>query len=158
MTETRYRLVFEGLEPKAQLKKLIVFFHRELAISKVDIGKLLKNPPRVLSEFTKQNNAELSRSALEKMGCRTIVEHVLTDQHLPFSLSKRHHKIIRAELSKILRCRANLILFLTSLELATPDSEFPSMMGKYTRNLEDSFRESDTILGIRFGPVRCSIL
>lgn len=148
MNETHFRILFEGLDPRAELQKLVIFFEKELGFSEDQIRDLLTNPPRVLWEVSTHNDGKLIQTVLEKMGCQTYLEAVTGDSTYPFAISTKHHKLINQELSKILRCSANLALFLVHLQGAKHGSILPSMMGPFEKKLAEHFRESDTVVGI----------
>lgn len=148
MSDTRFRLIFEGLDPGAQLRKLVIFFRKELGLSEEKIRSLLTNPPRVLWEVSTTNDGELIQTALEKIGCRTSLEPVKADSSYPFVISKKHHELMNKELSKILRTRANLVLFLAQVVTQEPESVLPSMMGPLENQIGGRFRESDTVIAI----------
>ncbi len=148
MNDTHFRVLLEGLDQHAQLPKLVIFFQKEIGFSEDQIRNLLTNPPRVLWEVSTHNDAQLIQTVLEKMGCQTYLEPVTGNSMYPFAISTRHHKLINRELSKILRCNANLALFLVHVEGARPGSILPSMMGPFEKKLAEHFRESDTVVGI----------
>ncbi len=148
MSDTRFRLIFEELDPGAQLRKLVIFFRKELGLSEEKIRSLLTTPPRVLWEVSTTNDGELIQTALEQIGCRTSLEPVKADPSYPFVISKKHHDLMNQELSKILRTRANLVLFLAQVAPQQPESVLPSMMGPLENQVGGHFRESDTVIGI----------
>ncbi len=148
MNDTRFRLIFEGLDNGAQLKKLVVYFQKELGLSEDAIRNLLTNPPRVLWDVSSRDDAELIEGTLEKMGCRAYSEPVTWNASYPFPIALKHHKIMKQELSKILRVKANLALFLVQVAARNSGAILPSMMGPFRDKLEEHFRESDTVIGI----------
>ena len=148
MNDTHFRVLLEGLDQGAQVRKLVVLFQKEIGFSEDQIRNLLTNPPRVLWEVSTHKDAKLIQTVLEKMGCQTCLEPVMGDSAYPFAISTKHHKLINRELSKILRCSANLALFLVHVEGAKPGSVLPSMMGPFEKKLAEHFRESDTVIGI----------
>lgn len=148
MNDTSYRLVFEGLDQTAQLRKLVVYFQKELGLSEEAIRNLLTAPPRVLIQASDHHNVTLMQEAFRKTGCRTVAEPVVVHPSLPFAISREHYKVMNQELSKILRVRANLALFLCQLSSTVAGTILPSMMGPIMEKLEGAFRESDTLLGI----------
>jgi HD-like signal output (HDOD) protein len=147
MKNTRFRLVFEGLYQSAQPQKIVAYFQKALGLSQDAILHLLSNPPRVLWEVSIKNDAELINDSLSKMGCRTYSEPIITDSY-PFAISAKHHKLMNQELSKILRVKANLALFLVQVSAPETGSIPPSMMGPTRDKFEECFRESDTVIGI----------
>ena len=153
MNDSRFRLIFEGLDENAKLRKLVIFFQKELRLSEDKIRNLLTSPPRILWEVSVYNYGELIQTALEKIGCRTYLEPLVADSSCPFAISKKHHKVINQELTKILRCRATLALFLVQVEAGKPQSILPSMIGPFEEKLVEHFRESDTVIGIDDGRI-----
>lgn len=148
MSDTRFRLIFEELDHRAQARKLVVFFRKELGLSEEKIRSMLTTPPRVLWEISTTNDGKMIQTALEQIGCRTSLEPVKADPSYPFVISKKHHDLMNQELSKILRTRANLVLFLAQVAPQEPESILPSMLGPLEIKIADHFRESDTVIGI----------
>ncbi len=148
MIDSQFHLIFQGLDDNAQLDKLIAFFRKELGLSPDSIQNLLTSPPRILWQISNCNDAEMIQKALKNMGCRTYLEPVIVDPSYPFPISKKHHKAINKELSKILRCKSNLILYLVKVVSNRPPSVPPSMMGPFEDQLAEHFRQSDTVIGI----------
>ena len=102
----------------------------------------------MLWDVSSDQDAALIQGTLEKMGCRAHAEPVMANGTYPFPVSREHHKVMNQELSKILRVRANLALFLVQVSGREPGSVLPSMMGPFRDALEGHFRESDTVIGI----------
>lgn len=148
MNDTRFRLIFKGLEQSAQLQKLVAFFQKELGLSGDRIRNMLTNPPRIIWEVSARNHAELIQNALENLGCHTYLEPVIANLSYPFVISEKHQNVMDRELSKILRCRCNLALFLVQVATNEPQSIIPSMIGPFEKELAEHFRLSDTVLGI----------
>ncbi|MBW2600772.1 MAG: HDOD domain-containing protein [Deltaproteobacteria bacterium] len=148
MNETNLRVIFEGLDQNAQLRKLVLFFQKELGLSEDKIRSLLTSPPRVLWHLSNHNDGKLICEALKKMGCQTYLEPLIAHNSYPFAISQSHHKIIKQELSKVLRVKANLVLFLAQVEPFTPEVVIPSIMGDYEKKFGEYFRESDTVIGL----------
>jgi HD-like signal output (HDOD) protein len=148
MNQMRFRLIFEGLDKGAQLRKLVVYLEKELGLSEDVIRNLLTDPPRVLWEVDSEKEADSIRGTLEKMGCRSYSEPIMGKSAYPFAISKTHHKTMNQELSKILRVRANLALFLVQVSASRPGAILPSMMGPFREKIETHFRESDTVIGV----------
>jgi HD-like signal output (HDOD) protein len=148
MNEMRFRIIFEGLDKGAQLRKLVVYLQKERGLSEDIIRNLLTDPPRVLWEVDSDKEADSIRETLEKMGCRSYSEPIMGTADYPFAISKKDHKTMNQELSKILRVRANLALFLVQVLARTPGTILPSMMGPFREKIEFQFRESDTVIGV----------
>lgn len=148
MSANNYRLIYNGLTPNADLKKVAVYFRKDLGLSPEKIHGVLNSAPRVLRNFDDQHAAELSQSTLAKMGCFTHLEPVITYPFLNFDISQKHDRLIKKELSKVLRCRTSLVMMLIQIETGLPTAELPSMMGDFEDQLIDYFRESDTIISI----------
>ena len=148
MDQSNFRLIFQGVERNDQLKRLLAFFLKELALSEDQIRKLLPNPPRILAEAIPQKDAELIHAALKNMGCRTSLEPVTADPSYPFVISKKHQNIITAELSKILRCSSTLALLVVQVAADRTESLLPSMMGPFQESVAEHLRISDTIIGV----------
>lgn len=148
MNETHFRLVFQGLDKGAELHRLVVYLQKELGLSADAIRNLLTAPPRVLWTVPSETEANAIGRTLQKMGCRTYSEPIMGNGSYPFAISQKHHKIMNQELSKILRVRANLALFLVHIAAKKPGTMLPSMMGPFREKIEAQFRESDTVLGV----------
>lgn len=148
MEEIYFRLLFEGLEEKAKLEKLVVFFHKELGLDNNRIGSLLTTPPRVLWEAAPHKEALASLTALKKLGCRTSLEPVLSNGAYPFVMPERHHKLIKRELSKIIRCRSSMLVFIVHVEPGAERKPIPSLLGPAETEFAEHFRESDTVVGV----------
>jgi putative nucleotidyltransferase with HDIG domain len=148
MNETHFRLVFEGLDKRAELRKIVVYLQKERGLSEDAIRNLLTAPPRVLWAVSNETEAVAIRGTLQHMGCRAYSEPIITNGGYPFAISEKHHKIMNQELSKILRVRANLALFLVHVTAKTPGAMLPSMMGPFTEKIGAQFRESDTVIGV----------
>jgi HD-like signal output (HDOD) protein len=148
MNDSRFRLIFEGLEQSAQVKKLVAFFRKELGMSGDRIRSMLTNPPRVVWEVSTRNRAELIQTALQDLGCHIYLEPVIADSSYPFVISVKHQEVMNRELSKILRCRCNLSVFLVQVTTSESQSILPSMMGPFEKELAEHFRLSDTVVGI----------
>ncbi|MEQ8151958.1 MAG: hypothetical protein ABRQ32_03560, partial [Smithellaceae bacterium] len=148
MSADNYRLVFNGLTPSADLKKLVVYFRKDLGLPPEEISTVINNAPRVLRYFDDQQAAEFSQSVLAKMGCFTCLEPVVTYPYLNFTISQKHDRLVKKELSKVLRCRTSLVMLLVQIEQGLLQTSLPSMMGAFEDQLIDSFRESDTVISI----------
>ena len=148
MNDPRFRLIFKGLKQSAQLRKLVAFFQKELGTSADEIRSMLTNPPRVVWEVSTRNRAELIQNALQDLGCQIYLEPVIADLSYPFVISVKHQEVLNRELSKILRCRCNLCVFLVEVTTGASQSILPSMMGPFQEELAGLFRLSDTVVGI----------
>jgi len=112
------------------------------------IGKFLTSPPRILWEVTSISDAEMIRKFLEKYGCNVSYESVTVYPGFPFAVSKKYDGLIKRELSKALRGRTQLALFLVQVEPENPQHILESLIGLAESKIADNFRESDTIFGI----------
>lgn len=148
MATTRFRIIFKGLSGKADSKKIVMFFQKELNLSNSVIGKFLMSPPRILWEVTSISDAEMIRKFLEKHGCKVSYESVIVYPSFPFAVSKKYDLMIKRELSKTLRGRTQLALALVQAEPENPQNILESMIGTVETKISESFRESDTIFGI----------
>jgi putative nucleotidyltransferase with HDIG domain len=148
MSETNYRLVFNGAASGADIKKLLIFFQKDLGLTHEKIQKLMISAPRIIQDFSNRHGAELIQAALAKIGGMTAVEPVITYPSVPFSLSQRHEKLIKKELSKILRCRSSLLLLYLQVGSDNPQLKIPSMMSAFGEEVADYFRESDTVIPV----------
>ena len=148
MNDTHFRLIFRGLTQSAQLRKLVAFFQKELGTSADEIRNMLTNPPRVVWQVSTRDRAELIQSALQDLGCQIYLEPVIANLSYPFALSVEHQEIMNRELSKILRCRCNLCVFLVEVTTGASQSILPSMMGPFQQEVAEHFRLSDTVVGI----------
>jgi len=88
------------------------------------------------------------QQALKKLGCKTLLEPVIVNPAYSFAISKKHYKLLNRELSKILRCKSSLALVLIHVDTDENGANLPSMMGPIAQELEEHFRESDTLIGI----------
>lgn len=148
MNEKHFRLVFEGLDRGAELHRLVVYLQKELELSEDAIRNLLTAPPRVLWMVSNEAEANAVSATLHKMGCLAFKEPVIINGSYPFAISQKDHKIMNQELSKILRVRANLALFLVHVAAKTPGTMLPSMMGPFREKIASQFRESDTVIAV----------
>ncbi len=148
MSEPRFRLIFKGVSQKAGTQKLIMFFKKEFDLTESAIRNLFVHPPRVLWEVPARSDAEMIQSALMKIGCLAEVEAVVSYPSCSFTISEANDRFMRKELSKILRGRTDLALFLVKVEPSSPRTFIPSMMGGVSEKMNVFFRESDTVLSI----------
>ncbi len=146
--KTHFRLIFEGLDQRPHLRNLLSLFQKQLGLSEGAISNLLTSPPRVLWEVHTHRDAELIQTALTKMGCRTYLEPVVSDASYPFAITQKEQEAMNRELSKILRTRASLALFLVQVTAQESGSILPSMMGPFQESFAQHFRESDTVIAI----------
>lgn len=148
MSTINYRLIFDGLSSDADLKRLLLYFRKDLGLSAHEIKGLLASAPHVLHDFNSQHAAELSKATLAKMHCLSHLELVITYPVLNFAILQKHDRIIKKELSKVLRCRTNLQLLFIQIEPASSAIDLPPIMGIFEDQLAQHFRESDTVIGI----------
>ena len=148
MDTIQYRLIFKRLIKSAQIRKIHLFFQKEIGLPDDTIRILLTSPPRILMDVSSRQNALHLQEALEKFGCLTSVDTVVSNPMFPFPISRKKELILKKELSKILRCRANMALFLLQLNPIKAASLLPSMIGSFEKQLGDYFRESDTVVGL----------
>jgi putative nucleotidyltransferase with HDIG domain len=148
MSETNYRLIFNGAAPGADIKKMLIFFQNDLGLPHEKIKKLMRGTHRVIQEFSTRHSAELIHASLSKLGGIALIEPVNVYPFVPFSLSQKHEKIIKKELSKILRCRSSLLMLHLQIGTENPKFKMPSMMGDFGEELSNYFRESDTVIPI----------
>jgi putative nucleotidyltransferase with HDIG domain len=148
MSEINYRLIFNGAAPNTDLKKLLIFFQKDLGLPNEKIQKLLMSAPRIIQEYSTQHSAEMMQSSLAKMGGMAYIEPVVVYPAIPFSITHKQDKIIRKELSKILRCRSSLLLLYLQVATQNPKYQIPSFVGPLGEELNDYFRDSDTVVPI----------
>ncbi|MBN1381955.1 MAG: HDOD domain-containing protein [Deltaproteobacteria bacterium] len=148
MSEINYRLIFNGTVSDAKIKKLLVFFQKDLGLSNDKIQKLMLGSSRVIQNFSTIQSAELTQAELSKLGGETVIEPVCIYSSIPFCISQKQEKLIRKELSKILRCRSSLLMLYLQIDTSNPQSRIPSVMGNFGEEIGDYFRESDTIIPI----------
>ena len=103
MSANNYRLVFNGLTPNADLKKLVAYFRKDLGLPPEEIQNVINNAPRVLHYSNDQQAAEFSQSVLAKMGCFSQLEPVISYPFLNFAISRKHDRLVKKELSTVLR-------------------------------------------------------
>ena len=148
MSDVRYRLIFNGFEPGADFKPFLSYLKRDLNLLTDKIQSIMTTPPRVVQEFHTQHSAELTQASLMKIGCMTLLEPVIAYTSVQFVISQKHDKLIKRELSKILRCRTSLVILLVQVESEKSPANLPSMMGPFEDQIAKHFRESDTVIGI----------
>ncbi|MEN6624586.1 MAG: HDOD domain-containing protein, partial [Smithella sp.] len=148
MSTINFRLIFDGLSSNADLKKLLLYFQKDLGLPSNEIKSILASSPHVLHDFTSQHAAELSKATLAKMHCLSHLELVITYPFLNFAILQKHDRIIKKELSKVLRCRTNLQLLFIQIEPGSSAVNLPPIMGIFEDQLAQHFRESDTVIGI----------
>lgn len=146
--DARFRLIFKKLKQNAKLEKLVAFFQKELGMPKNNIRSILTNPPRIILEDSTHNNAVAIQDVLLNLGYQTYLESVTSDPSYPFAISEKHQKAMKRELSKILRCKCNLILLLVQVTAKNSQLIIPSMMGSFEEELTEHVRWSDTVIGI----------
>jgi len=147
MGDTKFRLIIEKLERGADISKISTFLKKR-GLSENKIKDALKMPPRVLFDALTRNEAKKMQLALNKAGCNTYFEPIVSGMPYPFSISHKHYGIIKKELSKSLRAKANMVLLLIQVEASESRLKLPSMLGNFSEKLSDCLRESDTVIGI----------
>ncbi len=153
MSDIQFRLIFDKLDPKADIPKLSNFLKKKTGLAEDRIQDMLANPPRVLLEALHAGDGKKIQSTLKKMGCLTYPEPLMADASYPFHISQKQYKVIKQELSKSLRSGDNLALFLIQVEAADLRPNLPSMLGSFKERLSEHFRESDTVIGIDDGRI-----
>lgn len=148
MSTNNYRLIADGLKPNADVKKLTAYFRKDLGLLPEDIQSVINSSPRILRDFGDLQAAEFSKSTLSAMGCFSRLEPVIAYPLLNFTISRKHDRIIKKELSKVLRCRTSLVMLLIRIETGLSAVQLPSMMGVFEEQMAGSFRDSDTVIGI----------
>ncbi len=148
MSDTKFRLIFEKLDPHAEIHKLSKFLQKKISISEDRIQNLLAKPPRVLLKAVSREDGKKIQATLKEMGCLTYPEPIMADTAYPFHLTQKQYKKIKQELSKALR--SGDVLALVSIHLESADSRpiLPSMLGSFEERLSEHLRESDTVIGI----------
>jgi HD-like signal output (HDOD) protein len=148
MTIEHFRLTFHRLLYGAHLQKLTLFLQNDLDLKEETIRSVMSNPPGVILSHISQNEAEQIQQELEKLGGLSEVEGLHSFPILPYLLPHRAVKTINKEISKTLRYTGSLALFTVEIQSghapAPPSLQSVSVL----RAVENSFRESDTIVGI----------
>ena len=143
-----FRVIFKGLTEQAEHQGLTSYFHKELGLTEERIRALFTSPPRVLWHASNRDDAVQIQEVLQKMGCTTYVEPLVTHPACPFAISQVHYQIVKRELSKVRRVQTNLVLLLVQVDSYDSEGIIPSFMGDVQKQLTDAFRESDTVIGI----------
>jgi HD-like signal output (HDOD) protein len=148
MNNIHYRLVLNGLAPGADIRKIAVYFQKDLELPSERIHGLLTSMPRVLKDFATHDSAETAQSVLSKSGCMTSLEPMVSYPSFPFHISQKHEIIIKRELSKVLRSRTSLALLVVQINAVNPQNHLPSMLGPFEEQIISFLRESDTVIGV----------
>lgn len=148
MKELSYWIVLDRYSKNADLTKIAAYFRGGMSLSKPRVRCLLADLPRVVCEVSSRNEGELLQASLDELGAITQIKALVTDSNGHFRLFKKHHQLLKKELSKILRGRTRLALFLIHLITEDPDALLPSMMGDFPEKFGAYFRDSDTAIGI----------
>jgi HD-like signal output (HDOD) protein len=142
------QLVLRRFTKKANLQKVAAFLSRNIYLPEHKIKQLLFDQPRIVCGLTSQNEGELIQDSLDELGCITEIEPLMVDDNSNLIFMRRHHTVLKKEMSKALRSRTCLGLFWMHLKAENPDEILPSMMGDFLSPFSTYFRESDTILGM----------
>jgi putative nucleotidyltransferase with HDIG domain len=148
MQEQRHRVIFEGLHTKERLGPLIEFLRKEGSLTQQQIQTVVTSPPRILWEVDSLQYAQQLQAALHNMGCAALMEPVNPYPPSSLTISERHARIIKREMSKVLRARVTLAFFLIEVAGIENGKALPSMRGPLETQLTDELRDSDTILAI----------
>ena len=148
MSNIPYRLIFEGLDSDAEIKKTSIFLQRKTLFTTETLRKMLADPQRVLLSSANLKELKKAQAFLRKMGCLTYLEPIMANLPCPFLVPQKKYKIIKQELSKTLRSAGNLALFLVQVESIESQTLLPSMLGSFEERFSEHFRESDTVVGI----------
>ncbi len=148
MSEVTFRIVFDKIDKKADLRTLSPILKEKFGLSDQIIEGMLAGPPRVLKEGLARSNAKKMQTDLRKIGCVTDFEPTLTDHSFPFSISQKHHRLIDKEFRKNVKSNEGFSLFLIHVASTGSGTVFPSMMGTFENELPQHFRESDSFFGI----------
>lgn len=149
MTIEHFRLTFQRLLYGAQLQQLALYLQNDLDLPADTVRDIMSLPPRVILDHVSQNEAEQIQQELEKLGCLSEVEGLHSFPKLPYLVPHRAVKTINKEISKTLRYTGSLAIFIVKIQSSQDDKTIPSLQGmSFLREVENSFRESDTIIGI----------
>jgi len=151
MNNIAYRLIFKGFAPGTNFKEVVRFLQKEEELPAEEIHPLLISPPRIIQEYETQHRAEQVQTSLSGKGCLSMLEPVVKYPSFPHSLSQKNDRLLRRELSKILRTRSSLVMLLVRVKSTDPRSIYPSMLSFWDDKRAEIYRESDTILGIDDG-------
>jgi HD-like signal output (HDOD) protein len=149
MTIEHFRLTIQRLLYGAHLQQLTLYLQNDLDLREETIRAILSKPPRVVLDHISQNEAEQIQQELEKLGCLSEVEGLHSLPKLPYLVPHRTKKTISKELSKTLRYTGSLALYVVEVYPKKNAENVPSLQSaSFLRSVENSFRESDTIVSI----------
>jgi putative nucleotidyltransferase with HDIG domain len=143
-----FQLVLRRYTKKANFPQIAAFFSRSLYQPEEKIKHLLFDQPRVICGLSSQNEGELIQDSLHDLGCITDIEPLIVDDNSNLSLMKKHHAVLKKEMSKALRSRTCLGLFWMHLKAEDSSQILPSMMGDFLSPFSTYFRESDTLIAL----------
>jgi HD-like signal output (HDOD) protein len=143
-----YQLILRRFTKKADLRKIIAFFSRNIYLPERKIKELMSDQPRVICELTSEKEGEILQSSLDDLGCITAIEPKVMDEESCISMRKRSYASLRKEMSKALRGRTSLGLFWIHVTGDDAEPPMPSMMGAFLSSFSAYFRESDTLISI----------
>ncbi|MFH0726019.1 MAG: HDOD domain-containing protein [Pseudomonadota bacterium] len=144
-----FQLVLRRYTKKANLQKVVALLSRTLYLPEHKIEQLLFDQPRIVCGLASQNEGELIQESLYELGCITEIEPLMVDDNNSnLTLMKKHHTVLKKEMSKALRSRTCLGLFWMHLRAENSNEILPSMMGDFLSPFGAYFRESDTIIGM----------
>ena len=144
-----FQLVLRRFTKKANFSQISAFFSRSLYLPEQKIQQLLFDQPRIICGIASQNEGELIQDSLHDLGCITEIEPlIVVDDNSNLILMKKHHSVLKKEMSKALRSRTCLGLFWLHLKGEDSSQVLPSMMGDFLSPFSTYFRESDTIMAL----------
>lgn len=148
MTTQHFRLIFQRIIAGTRMSRVISHLREGLTLPEERVRVILTSPPRVLRTYASQHDAEQAQMELEKLGVLSEVDPVTLHPDLPFAVPRGFETVLRREISRVLRCKTSLALFLVSVLPHDSSRITPSFLGNFRRDIAESFRESDAVEGI----------
>ncbi len=143
-----YRLVFDRIITGAKIQKTADYLRSQFSLHEERIRVILTSPPRIITSFSTEFDAQDARRSLEKIGCLTDIEPVVRFNGIPIEISLKNKALIRKETSKVLRSNSSLTLFLVRIDRRDNAAVLPSFLGNFQLDVSAHFRDSDSIAGM----------
>lgn len=144
MIDTFYRVILKQCDTEKNFKQLSHFLVKEFKLTYEKADFIIYNPPAILGDMVSQEHAESAVQHLNAMNARCVVNTVIKDKRLPFSIRQEQLKWISKEFSKTLRACVETILFYVTVEPVEKNIFIPSLIGR-EQIFEDAFRYSDSV-------------
>ncbi|MDR2862084.1 MAG: HDOD domain-containing protein [Syntrophobacterales bacterium] len=147
MKNNHYRLILEGFAIGTNVVKVVPVL-KKMGVAIGKIQHLLVSPPRIIKEYESLSDAEHGQNLLTKLGALILLDPVISYPDFPYFLSKSDDRIIKKELSKILRTRSNMTLLLTEIQSPGSRTLYPSVFSLLEEFLNNLYRETDTVIAV----------